>query len=43
VCVCVCVFVCAKSKGEKHIKGFGLCWSESRLDVMNGEDYVLRP
>jgi len=34
----------ADSKGEnKHIKWFRRCCSGSGLDVMNGEDYILRP
>jgi len=46
VFVCARAYVCvrANSKGEnKHIKGFRRCWSGSGLDVMNGEDYILRP
>jgi len=42
--VSVWVFVCAKSKGENsHIKGFRRYWSGSGLNVMNGEDYIIRP
>jgi hypothetical protein len=33
--------MCAKPKGEKHIKGFRR-WAGSCLDIMNGEDYILR-
>ena len=41
-CVCVCVF--AESKGENnHIKGFKKYWLGSLLDVVNGEDYILKP
>jgi len=38
------VCVCARSKGENsHIKGFRRYWLGRLLDVLNGEDYVLRP
>ena len=43
-CVCVCVRACAKCKGENnHLEGFKRYWLGSLLDVMNGENFILRP
>ena len=39
-----CVCVCANSKGENnHMKGFKWYWLGTLLDIMNGEDFILRP
>ena len=41
---CVCVCVCVKSKGETNtLRDLGDVGQEDVSDVMNVEDYILRP
>ena len=42
--MCVCVCVCVKSKGETNaLRDLGDVGQEDVLDVMNVDDYILRP